>query len=158
MDPYWFFDYDQMSQAVFEHCSDTLLYVFLWNRSHGHNTVAKYCPDALAALMGCAKEIFASPNEASHGLKMSLSMYFISKSYGKSCGRYQKTSEKPYSQCTRSQIEPEVGAATGPARYFQLFGTVKLLVLMALGALNGRESHGFTLVSLYFNKKPSPTK
>jgi len=37
--------------VVFEHCADTLLYVFLWNRSHGHNTVAKYCPDELARLM-----------------------------------------------------------------------------------------------------------
>ncbi|CAJ1443981.1 unnamed protein product, partial [Effrenium voratum] len=37
--------------VVLEHCSDTLMYAFLWNKSHGHNTVAKYCPDNLAALM-----------------------------------------------------------------------------------------------------------
>lgn len=40
---------------VFEHCSDTLLYIYLWNKSHGHNTVAKYCPDSLANLMGYEK-------------------------------------------------------------------------------------------------------
>eukprot|EP00439_Symbiodinium_sp_Y106_P080322 s212_g19.t1 len=37
--------------VIFEHCSDTLLYVFHWNKSHGHNTVAKYCPDELMQLM-----------------------------------------------------------------------------------------------------------
>ena len=31
-------------QMVFEHCSDTLLYIYLWNKSHGHNTVAKCSP------------------------------------------------------------------------------------------------------------------
>eukprot|EP00913_Durusdinium_trenchii_P017355 g16321.t1 len=41
--------------VVFEHCSDTLLYIFLWNKSHGHNTVAKYCPEALSNLMGYQK-------------------------------------------------------------------------------------------------------
>eukprot|EP00440_Ansanella_granifera_P002061 gb/GFBE01002227.1/.p1 GENE.gb/GFBE01002227.1/~~gb/GFBE01002227.1/.p1 ORF type:complete len:527 (+),score=107.63 gb/GFBE01002227.1/:1-1581(+) len=36
--------------VIFDHCADTLLYVFLWNKSHGHNTVAKYAPDSLIAL------------------------------------------------------------------------------------------------------------
>eukprot|EP00441_Pelagodinium_beii_P046861 CAMPEP_0197622848 /NCGR_PEP_ID=MMETSP1338-20131121/2970_1 /TAXON_ID=43686 ORGANISM="Pelagodinium beii, Strain RCC1491" /NCGR_SAMPLE_ID=MMETSP1338 /ASSEMBLY_ACC=CAM_ASM_000754 /LENGTH=697 /DNA_ID=CAMNT_0043192611 /DNA_START=57 /DNA_END=2150 /DNA_ORIENTATION=- len=37
--------------VLFDHTADTLLYIFLWNRSHGHNTVAKYCPDSLMQLM-----------------------------------------------------------------------------------------------------------
>eukprot|EP00931_Biecheleriopsis_adriatica_P086224 TRINITY_DN60935_c0_g1_i1.p1 TRINITY_DN60935_c0_g1~~TRINITY_DN60935_c0_g1_i1.p1 ORF type:complete len:712 (+),score=136.69 TRINITY_DN60935_c0_g1_i1:57-2138(+) len=37
--------------VVFDHCADTLLYTFLWNKSHGHNTVAKYAPDSLLSLM-----------------------------------------------------------------------------------------------------------
>jgi len=37
--------------VLFDHTADTLLYVFLWNKSHGHNTVARYCPDSLLALM-----------------------------------------------------------------------------------------------------------
>ncbi|CAE8642301.1 unnamed protein product [Polarella glacialis] len=37
--------------VIFDHVSDTLVYVFVWNRSHGHNTVAKYCPDVLLNLL-----------------------------------------------------------------------------------------------------------
>ncbi|CAE7195619.1 U2AF2, partial [Symbiodinium sp. CCMP2456] len=37
--------------VIFEQCSDALLYIFRWNKAHGHNTVAKYCPDELAKLM-----------------------------------------------------------------------------------------------------------
>jgi len=47
---------------VFEHTSDTLLYIYLWNKSHGHNTVAKYCPDILANLMGYEKTYQKSMN------------------------------------------------------------------------------------------------
>lgn len=41
--------------VIFDHCADTLLYVFLWNRSHGHNTVGKYAPDSLASLVDYKK-------------------------------------------------------------------------------------------------------
>lgn len=37
--------------VIFDHCADALLYVFLWNRSHGHNTVSKYAPDSLVGLV-----------------------------------------------------------------------------------------------------------
>ncbi|CAE8621444.1 unnamed protein product [Polarella glacialis] len=37
--------------VIFDHVADTLVYVFVWNRSHGHNTVAKYCPDVLMNLL-----------------------------------------------------------------------------------------------------------
>lgn len=44
--------------VIFEQCSDSLLYIFRWNKAHGHNTVAKYCPDELAKLMEY-KKVFA---------------------------------------------------------------------------------------------------
>jgi len=36
--------------VVFDHSADTLLYTYVWNKSHGHNTVQKYAPDVLAML------------------------------------------------------------------------------------------------------------
>jgi len=36
--------------VVFDHSADTLLYTYVWNKSHGHNTVQKYAPDILAML------------------------------------------------------------------------------------------------------------
>jgi len=36
--------------AVFDHTTDTLLYTYVWNKSHGHNTVQKYAPETLASL------------------------------------------------------------------------------------------------------------
>jgi len=36
--------------VVFDHTADTLLYTYVWNKSHGHNTVQKYAPDTLAGL------------------------------------------------------------------------------------------------------------
>jgi hypothetical protein len=36
--------------AVIDHTADTLLYAYVWNKSHGHNTVQKYAPDTLAKL------------------------------------------------------------------------------------------------------------
>jgi len=35
---------------VFDHTSDALLYTYVWNKFHGHNTVQKYASDALANL------------------------------------------------------------------------------------------------------------
>lgn len=35
---------------VFDHTSDALLYTFIWNKFHGHNTVQKYASEALAGL------------------------------------------------------------------------------------------------------------
>jgi len=37
--------------VTFEHSADALLYAYVWNRSHGHNTVQKYAPDSLALLL-----------------------------------------------------------------------------------------------------------
>jgi len=36
--------------VIFDHTADTLLYTYVWNKSHGHNTVQKYAPDSLASL------------------------------------------------------------------------------------------------------------
>jgi len=36
--------------VIFDHTADTLLYAYVWNKSHGHNTVQKYAPESLAAL------------------------------------------------------------------------------------------------------------
>lgn len=38
--------------VVLDHAADTLLYVYCWNKAHGHNTAEKYVPDSLAALAG----------------------------------------------------------------------------------------------------------
>jgi len=37
--------------VVFDHTADTLIYAYVWNKSHGHNTVQKYTPEALASLL-----------------------------------------------------------------------------------------------------------
>lgn len=37
--------------VTFDHAADALLYAFVWNKSHGHNTVQKYAPDSLALLL-----------------------------------------------------------------------------------------------------------
>eukprot|EP00928_Gymnodinium_smaydae_P039420 TRINITY_DN26933_c0_g1_i1.p1 TRINITY_DN26933_c0_g1~~TRINITY_DN26933_c0_g1_i1.p1 ORF type:complete len:700 (-),score=135.14 TRINITY_DN26933_c0_g1_i1:39-2138(-) len=41
--------------VVFDHTSDTLLYTFVWNKEHGHNTVDKYATDSLVAITGYKK-------------------------------------------------------------------------------------------------------
>jgi len=40
--------------VIFDHTADTLLYTFCWNKSKAHNTVGKYAPDSLAALVNYA--------------------------------------------------------------------------------------------------------
>jgi len=37
--------------VIFDHTADTLLYTFCWNKSHAHNTVAKYAPSVLIGNM-----------------------------------------------------------------------------------------------------------
>jgi len=37
--------------VTFDHAADALLYAYVWNKSHGHNTVQKYAPDSLALLL-----------------------------------------------------------------------------------------------------------
>lgn len=40
--------------VIFDHTADTLLYTYCWNKSKAHNTVTKYAPDSLAALVNYA--------------------------------------------------------------------------------------------------------
>eukprot|EP00930_Biecheleria_cincta_P037568 TRINITY_DN25809_c0_g1_i3.p1 TRINITY_DN25809_c0_g1~~TRINITY_DN25809_c0_g1_i3.p1 ORF type:complete len:672 (-),score=87.52 TRINITY_DN25809_c0_g1_i3:185-2200(-) len=53
--------------VIFDHCADALLYVFLWNRSHGHNTVGKYAPDSLVGLVDYKK--ISSPARGAGGVR-----------------------------------------------------------------------------------------
>eukprot|EP00930_Biecheleria_cincta_P045470 TRINITY_DN31333_c0_g1_i1.p1 TRINITY_DN31333_c0_g1~~TRINITY_DN31333_c0_g1_i1.p1 ORF type:complete len:700 (-),score=71.44 TRINITY_DN31333_c0_g1_i1:291-2390(-) len=67
--------------VIFDHCADTLLYVFLWNRSHGHNTVSKYAPDSLVHLLDYKKISNSNggrvaPREDSQGIFGSLTSFF----------------------------------------------------------------------------------